>query len=309
MQTQPEQTQPAQTQPAQTQPAQTQPAQTQPAQTQPEQTQPEQTQPTQAQNIYSNSKDTVTSIYINAAEGKAYVKTLRQNEREIDIEEVIENRKELFKRVGVKETMEQMGIESKIKQFMLKRKINPVILNAIQENEELTEQYIESVLDNQEFPFEYTHDLENSSLSNKDTNFMNRLALKESKIKGNVVKGAEKLRAIKNIYRGIKDKAQRRFKKTEEPKQLGEGKREKLSDKLNREMEEQNKKYDVAYNKLTDDQKSNIANMKVSDLQRLGIDYTTACGVIDKYQPKNDAKGEKETAKQEKASGENEQTK
>ena len=89
--------------------------------------------------------------------------------------------------------MEKAGVESRINQFMLKRKINPVILEAINEDEKMTEEYIYSLIEKKEFPFEYKHDLENSNLSFKDMALMNRVALKESKIDGNEVIGAKKV--------------------------------------------------------------------------------------------------------------------
>ena len=83
------------------------------------------------EDIYSNSQDFVKAIHIEAATGKAYIDTFKNNKKEIDIKEAIENRKGLYKRINLKEIMEKAGVESRINQFMLKRKINPVILEAI----------------------------------------------------------------------------------------------------------------------------------------------------------------------------------
>ena len=47
---------------------------------------------------------------------------IKNNKKEIDIKEAIENRKGLYKRINLKEIMEKAGIESRINQFMLKRK-------------------------------------------------------------------------------------------------------------------------------------------------------------------------------------------
>ncbi len=58
----------------------------------------------------------------------------------------------------------------------------------------MTEEYIYSLIEKKEFPFEYKHDLENSNLSFKDMALMNRVALKrKSKIDGNEVIGAKKV--------------------------------------------------------------------------------------------------------------------
>ena len=246
------------------------------------------------EDIYSNSQDFVKAIHIEAATGKAYIDTFKNNKKEIDIKEAIENRKGLYKRINLKEIMEKAGVESRINQFMLKRKINPVILEAINEDEKMTEEYIYSLIEKKEFPFEYKHDLENSNLSFKDMALMNRVALKESKIDGNEVIGAKKLYTIKSFFGKIKNKALAKFNKKEEPKMINE-KNERQEDTKSRkerfyefieytpeeqkvndiELKQKNK-YNEAYEKLTDEQKAKLATMDVSNIQRLGFDYNTA---------------------------------
>lgn len=247
------------------------------------------------EDIYSNSKDSIKAIYIEAATGKAYIDTFKNNKKEIDIKEAIENRKGLYKRINLKEIMEKAGVESRINQFMLKRKINPVILEAINEDEKMTEEYIYSLIEKKEFPFEYKHDLENSNLSFKDMALMNRVALKESKIDGNEVIGAKKLYTIKSFFGKIKNKALAKFNKKEEPKMMNEknerqedtkSKKERFYESIEYTPEEQTasdieleqkNKYNEAYEKLTDEQKAKLATMDVSNIQRLlGFDYNTA---------------------------------
>ena len=190
--------------------------------------------------------------------------------------------------------MEKAGVESRINQFMLKRKINPVILEAINKNEKMTEEYIYSLIEKKEFPFEYKHDLENSNLSFKDMALMNRVALKESKIDGNEVIGAKKLYTIKSFFGKIKNKALAKFNKKEEPKMINEknerqedtkSRKERFYESIEYTPEEQNandieleqkNKYNEAYEKLTDEQKAKLATMDVSNIQRLGFDYNTA---------------------------------
>lgn len=247
------------------------------------------------EDIYLNSKDSIKAIYIEAATGKAYIDTFKNNKKEIDIKEAIENRKGLYKRINLKEIMEKAGVESRINQFMLKRKINPVILEAINEDEKMTEEYIYSLIEKKEFPFEYKHDLENSNLSFKDMALMNRVALKESKIDGNEVIGAKKLYTIKSFFGKIKNKALAKFNKKEEPKMINEknerqedtkSKKERFYESIEYTPEEQTasdieleqkNKYNEAYEKLTDEQKAKLATMDVSNIQRLlGFDYNTA---------------------------------
>ena len=268
------------------------------------------------EDIYSNSQDFVKAIHIEAATGKAYIDTFKNNKKEIDIKEAIENRKGLYKRINLKEIMEKAGVESRINQFMLKRKINPVILEAINENEKMTEEYIYSLIEKKEFPFEYKHDLENSNLSFKDMALMNRVALKESKIDGNEVIGAKKLYTIKSFFGKIKNKALAKFNKKEEPKMINE-KNERQEDTKSRkerfyesieytpeeqkandiELEQKNK-YNEAYEKLTDEQKAKLATMDVKDIQRLGrYDYSTAVALSEmskENKENSDNKGKKE---------------
>lgn len=271
------------------------------------------------EDIYSNSQDSVKAIHIEAATGKAYVDTFKNNKKEIDIKEAIQNRKGLYKRINLKEIMENAGVESRINQFMLKRKINPVILKAINEDEKMTEKYIYSLINEKEFPFEYKHDLENSNLSFKDMALMNRVALKESKIDGNEVIGAKKLYTIKSFFGKIKNKALAKFNKKEEPKMINEKNERQEDTKSRKEMFhesieytleeqkandielEQKNKYNEAYEKLTDEQKAKLATMDVKDIQRLGrYDYSTAVALSEmskenkENKENSDNKGKKE---------------
>lgn len=267
------------------------------------------------EDIYSNSQDSVKAIHIEAATGKAYVDTFKNNKKEIDIKEAIQNRKGLYKRINLKEIMENAGVESRINQFMLKRKINPVILKAINEDEKMTEKYIYSLINEKEFPFEYKHDLENSNLSFKDMTLMNRVALKESKIDGNEVIGAKKLYTIKSFFGKIKNKALAKFNKKEEPKMINEKNERQEDTKSRKEMFhesieytseeqkandielEQKNKYNEAYEKLTDEQKAKLATMDVSNIQRLGFDYNTAVALSEmpkENKENSDNKGKKE---------------
>ena len=199
-------------------------------------------------------------------------------------------------------------MDSRIKRFMFKRTINPVILDAISNDEELTDEYLVALADGKKFPFEYKHSLENSILSNKETSFMNRIALKESKIEGNEVTGVEKLHKIKSFFRGIKGKAQKGLKKTEELKKLGEGiksknrmqefKKQQHVD-IEKHEAEQQAKNEEEYQKLTDEQKDILSKLSKSDystVTKWGIDYNTAMGMVEKYGKKDGKQqaGEKE---------------
>lgn len=268
----------------------------------------------ETENIYSSSKDEIKFIDIKASTGKAYISTSKNNNKEIDIKEAIAARKGLYKRIGIKEIMQRLGIDSKIKQFALKRKMNPVILQAIHEDKDLAEEYIDCLIENREFPFKYKNSLMNSSLSNKDTAFMNRIALKERKIEENEIVGAERLYKIKTFFKNIKNKVNKRIetrkvemldsaenketndntksKKEEFRKRIEkyneQNSIQKRADKIVTELEN---KYDEAYNSLSDEQKSKLPNMSIRDIQKLGFDYSTSVALSEKQEKNNDENG------------------
>ena len=265
--------------------------------------------------IYSNS-----FIHINAAKGKAE-SYLPGNDRVVEIEnldEIVKNRKSQFKRIGVNDILEDLGVDTKFKKFITRRKLNPIILKAIEKEEKLLEKYIESVVEEKKYPFKYEIDLENSCLDNKTTNFLNRIALKENKIEGNEVKGTEKFHTLKSFFRRISDKAHNRFAKKEELKRLETGKDEldktkKSKDKfkkqymvdIDKKIEEQNIKNQQAYAELTNEQKSELSNMSIGDIQNLGYDYNTAVGLLE--MGRENSKEENEPQKVEKVeNGDNE---
>ncbi len=240
----------------------------------------------------------IEEIKIDASTNEAYVKikniqridnensSVEMRVDKIDIEQAVKDRKNLFKELDIEDRLDSEGINDRLSKIMVKRKINPVILEAIKNDDDLLTDYIESVVDKKEFPFSYKIDLNDSILSKKTHGVMNRIALKEKKIEGNEVKGTERLHKLKNLFRKGKGKVQERFQKREEPKKLGTkfmDKSETLSEQLKKQMKEQEMKYEKVYSTLTKEQQDNLKNMSVQDLQRMGMDYTTACGVKDKY--------------------------
>lgn len=268
----------------------------------------------ETENIYSSSKDEIKFIDIKASTGKAYISTSKNNNKEIDIKEAIADRKGLYKRIGIKEIMQRLGIDSKIKQFALKRKMNPVILQAIHEDKDLAEEYIDCLIENREFPFKYKNSLMNSSLSNKDTAFMNRIALKERKIEENEIVGAERLYKIKTFFKNIKNKVNKRIE-TRKVEMLDSAENKETNDNTKSKKEEFRKriekyneqdsiqkradkivtelenKYDEAYNSLSDEQKSKLPNMSIRDIQKLGFDYSTSVALSEKQEKNNDENG------------------
>lgn len=293
--TEPEKTtDPKTTDPKTTEPKTTEPKATESKTTDSNTTETKATKPkTSLRDIFSSSKDVFNSIGINAAEGKAYVKISKKEDKteeikELDIDEIINNKKEIFKDADVNALLEKAGIDSRFGKFMARRKINPVILKAIENDPDLTYEYIEAVVDEKEYPFDYKIDLTNSKLSKKSNNVLNKIALKERKIEGNEVIGAEKFYKIKNLFRNIKNNSlgegNKRLQLTEGNVKEKQGNfKKKFVVNIEDLQEEQKKETDLAYSKLSQEQKDNLRNLSVSEIQKLGMSYNTAANMKKEY--------------------------
>lgn len=242
------------------------------------------------QYIYSNSHDTINAININAKEGKAYVTLIKKEDRsqeikEMGIEEILENKKEIFKNADVNALLERAGVNSRFQKFMARRKINPIILKAIEDNPDLTYDYIEAVVDEKEYPFNYKIDLTDSKLSKKANSALNKLALKERKIEGNEVVGAKRLYKIRNLFNGNKN--QNAIEPAKEPEKLLTS--NNIIDNVKVDYDElikqQNEATNSAYSNLSQEQKDDLKKLSVSDIQRLrpDIDYNTAYNLKQTY--------------------------
>ncbi len=244
--------------------------------------------------------------------------------KQLDIDEVIAERKELYKRANLKEIMKLNGVEFPIQQAILRRKINPVIIKAIEDDPQLIDEYVNAVLNKEYFPFEYSINLENSELSKKDFKIMNRLALKEAKIEGNEVIGAKsRLQNLKDLFSNIRNK--KLFKKAEKVEELPEGKdvskldtksrknifkdAVKITDEKLAKLEaERISKMEEAYKGLTDEQKEALPNLSASEIQRFGIPYNEAVSLLEEYGNKEPQENEKTDVNKETQENDKEQT-
>ena len=273
------------------------------------------------QKVELENNNNVKIIKIDASTNKASVfyGPIEENDidpnatRELYVDEAIEDRKEIYKSSMLKTVMKVNGVSSSIKQAMLKRKMNPIILKALEGNAEATDEYVKSVINKEAFPFEYEINLENSELPKKDFKVINKIALKEAQIEGNQVIGAkEKFHKLKDFFRNIKDKKGRLANK--EVQQIGDGKerqpnkkqngfKEDLQEQYKKLEEQRNKNMENAYEKLTDEQKENLPNLSVSDIQKLGIEYNTAFSLYEKYGKKEQQNSEKGTEQEQNTQG------
>ena len=87
-------------------------------------------------------------------------------EKILDIEDVLENSKENFKNLRISKKCREIagGI---IKGALLKRKINPEIVEVLKDDEEQLKEYISCIKDKKELPFKLIHDLENLKIVEK----------------------------------------------------------------------------------------------------------------------------------------------
>ena len=160
----------------------------------------------QNKDIFSYSKDTVKNIKIDASTGKAYVTSSRGGKSEISIEDAMKTRKQLFKDLGVNDILKENGAKSFIDRLSIKRRINPVILSAIQSDPEMVNRYIESVMYGEdEMPFGYEADLNNPDLSLKSYRSLTRIGRKE-KENGANIKGVSQTKGIRGLIDRIKNR-------------------------------------------------------------------------------------------------------
>ena len=126
---------------------------------------------------------------------------------------------------------------------------------------------------------------------------LNKIALKEGKIEGNNVKGTQKLYTLKNVLKKFKNrnilKGEAPKKELPDPKKMQKFKKEYLVD-VDKLEEEKNTKIDEIYTKLSEEQKAQLEEMDVSDIQRLGLnmDYSMASRMKERYGKKEKVESE-----------------
>lgn len=110
-------------------------------------------------NIIANDRD--IKIYISEKDGILKYIDNTGKEYELTWEELSKEKKELYKRTSIKKMCKEAIRNTNGRRFGLKRKINPAIVKALDAtgNENLIQEYIESIADKKELPFELTHDL------------------------------------------------------------------------------------------------------------------------------------------------------
>ena len=176
------------------------------------------------------------SIEINAKDGKLKIlfKNSRQN-KEIPIQEILATKKDLYKRIEMRKILKEyannigIGIFEKLS---LSRKINPVIVSAIEKYGALDDftQYFDALLSNvNAMPFDVKYDLKDSTMEKSNFKLMNKYARHDQYIEGVTAEGIESnwiqkmISKIKNVKLLGKGKEPERL---EEPQNSQEDKRQ-----------------------------------------------------------------------------------
>lgn len=155
--------------------------------------------PTGEKDKEEKSSNKITYIGIYEGDGNIYYENENGNRDSISIAEVLESKKSQFSRLDIKNICKEIA-GGKIKGLLLGRKVNPEIVSVLQNNPEQLKDYITSIYQKKELPFELTHHLRGIGILDKIR--MNRFARIEEKLGATVIgKLFDKNRALD----GVKD--------------------------------------------------------------------------------------------------------
>lgn len=130
------------------------------------------------------SSNKITYIEIQEADGNIFYEDENGNEDKISIAEVLENKKSQFKRLDIKNICREVA-GGRLKGALLGRKVNPEIVSVLQHDPEQLRDYITSVYQKKELPFELTHNLDGIGILDKIK--LNKFAKSEEKLGAKVI--------------------------------------------------------------------------------------------------------------------------
>ena len=131
--------------------------------------------------LKSKILDKIQYIEIKEKDEKVYYKDNTGKEQEISTDI---GKKELFKKLKISDICKELS-NSKISSMLLRRKINPNIVSALKEYPEQLKEYITSIKDKKDLPFELVHNLEGISIWKKFR--LNKFAKMEEKLGAKVL--------------------------------------------------------------------------------------------------------------------------
>lgn len=169
-------------------------------------------------------------------------------------EQVLEEKKIKFKRLGITKMCKEIA-GGRFKGNILKRKINPEIVAVLQNTPEQLKEYIISIKENRELPFELIHDLTNLNVIEK---FKLNKFVKAEKRSGARVLGVtfdknKTLKAVKENtmkIKGYKDKVKSNFKAKSKDKM--KSLKDKAKNEVNKVKEVSKEKYQTVKSKGRD---------------------------------------------------------
>lgn len=196
----------------------------------------------------SLSEEEIIQIVISEREGNFFAKQKNGKIAEFSLEEAIEERKYMFKRLQIGKMCKEIA-GGNVKGMLLSTKINPAIVKALNSNKEAIAEYIKCLNEKKELPFELAHDLRNSKLGIMDKIRMWRCARAEDKIPGTTVRFATR---FWNKNKAI-------AAKSEVTKQEEETRREKLNDREDIKIENPNNEIERTANKSIKEAEKSLA--------------------------------------------------
>ena len=139
----------------------------------------------------------ITYIEIQEADGNIFYKDENGKEDKISIAEVLESKKSQFRRLDIKNICKEIA-GGRFGAFILGRKVNPEIVSVLQHDTEQLKDYITSIYQKKELPFELTHNLDGIGILDKIK--MNKFARNEEKLGARVIgKLFDRNKAIDNV--------------------------------------------------------------------------------------------------------------
>lgn len=139
----------------------------------------------------------ITYIEIQEADGNIFYKDENGKEDKISIAEVLESKKSQFRRLDIKNICKEIA-GGRFGAFLLGRKVNPEIVSVLQHDTEQLKDYITSIYQKKELPFELTHNLDGIGILDKIK--MNKFARNEEKLGARVIgKLFDRNKAIDNV--------------------------------------------------------------------------------------------------------------
>lgn len=168
-------------------------------------------------------------IIINEANNEVITKDKDGNTKIVRLTDVLECKKELMKMKNIDKCLRKIT-KNPISRFLLKRKINPAIIEALNNNEKITK-YIRDLKNKTPFDFELTHNLNYSILEGKEKYFMRRVAKQEIECYA-IVQGLTKIKFLPEIKNG-------RIRFDRNPKEILDNSSERYAKLLDKKNEEE----------------------------------------------------------------------